>query len=233
MNMTLWKMTVVAAAMGAIGVSQANTSEYVAKDFTPAVKAFLADHGDLCLAWYTWPRDLTAADQETGMNEAVQLPVLERLGVVQSESLIAPAAANTAAGAVGAESTAPGPEALAHAPPTKRYSLTPTGQKYYLKRKRETLNVHGQTEVHDGDFCVAHLTLDKVIKWSPPDSVGTHLETVVHYTYRIEPAPWMSDPEARKVFPVVDKIIRGAGKLEMTASVKQQDGKWLPVLPGH
>jgi hypothetical protein len=74
------------------------------------------------------------------------------------------------------------------------FSLTPKGQKYYLKKQRD-------------------------------------LETVVRYTYRIESAPWMSDREARKVFPVVDKIIRGAGKLEMTASVRQQDGKWVPLLP--
>lgn len=202
----MWSAAAAAVFVSAAAVSLANTSIFTAKDFTPAVKAFLADHGDLCLAWYTWPRELSAADQETGMNEAVQLPVLERLGVVKSESLQGP---------------------------TKRYSLTPTGQKYYLNRRRETLNVHGKTEVHDGDFCVAHLTLDKVVKWSPPDSVGNQLETVVRYTYHIESAPWMSDPNARKVFPVVDKIIRGAGKLEMTASVKQQDGKWVPVLPGQ
>ena len=226
MKTTVWKAAAAATVMGAAGVSLANSTTLTAKDFTPAVKAFLADHGDLCLAWYTWPRDLTAADQETGMNEAVQLPVLERLGIVQSESPLAPAA-------IGADSTAPSADQTAHPAPTKRYSLTPKGRKYYLNRKRETLSVHGKTEVHDGDFCVAHLTLDKVIKWSPPDQVGNHLETVVRYTYHIDPVPWMSDPEARRVFPVVDKIIRGAGKLEMTASVKQQDGKWVPVLPGQ
>ncbi len=48
------------------------------------MQAFLADHGDLCLAMYTWPREVTAEDRESNSNEAVQMPVLERLGVVQS-----------------------------------------------------------------------------------------------------------------------------------------------------
>jgi len=72
------KMWMAAAAAGSVlGMvgAQADVPAPSDKDLVPAVKAFLADHGDLCLAWYTWPRDLTAADQQTGMNEAVQLPV--------------------------------------------------------------------------------------------------------------------------------------------------------------
>jgi hypothetical protein len=43
----------------------------------------------------------------------------------------------------------------------------------------------------------------------------------------------MEDPEARKVFPVVDRIIRGQRNLLMTVNVRLQDGKWIPVLPGQ
>jgi hypothetical protein len=213
MKKNKWTAAVAAGIVWAVGVSHASTSTPSAKELTPAVKAFLADHGDLCLAWYTWPRELSGAEQQSGRNEAVQLPVLERLGVVQSEVLDAPAAAPAA--------------------PTKRYSLTPKGQQYYLKRERETLDTHGQSEEHAGDFCVAHLTLDRVVKWSPPEAVRDHLETVVRYTYQIKAVDWMSDAEAQRVFPVVDRIIRGAGTLEMTATVQQQDGKWVPVLPGQ
>jgi hypothetical protein len=179
------------------------------KDLAPAVQAFLADHGDLCLAWYTWPRELTAEQQHRGLNEAVQLPVLERLGLVESTEIPA----------------APGPG--------RRYSLTAKGRHYYLQRKRTTLGLHGETVAHDADFCVAQLSLDKVIKWTPPEPLQGHLETLVKYTYRIKSADWISDEEVRKVFPMVDRIVRGAGKLEMTATVQQQDGKWIPVLPGQ
>jgi hypothetical protein len=179
------------------------------KDLAPAVQAFLADHGDLCLAWYTWPRELTADQQHSGLNEPVQLPVLERLGLVESTEIPA----------------APGPG--------RRYSLTAKGRHYYLQRKRTTLGLHGETVAHDADFCVAQLSLDKVIKWTPPEPLQGHLETLVKYTYRIKSADWISDEEVRKVFPMVDRIVRGAGKLEMTATVQQQDGKWIPVLPGQ
>src|SRR5262249_29462082 len=140
-----------------------------------------------CLALYTWPREVTAEDRESHSNEALQMPVLERLGVVQSEE-------------VG---------------PTTRYSLTPKGQEYFLRKKRTTLDIHSQPEQHDADFCVAQLTLDKVVKWSPPAPVHNHLETVVQYTYHIKAAPFLSDPEAQKVFPMVDRIVRGAGTLMM------------------
>jgi hypothetical protein len=37
----------------------------------------------------------------------------------------------------------------------------------------------------------------------------------------------MSHSGARKVFPIVDRIIRGKGKLQMTATVQLQDGRWV------
>jgi hypothetical protein len=42
----------------------------------------------------------------------------------------------------------------------------------------------------------------------------------------------VADPEARRIFPVVDKIIRGAGAMEMNATLQLYDGRWVPVLPG-
>jgi hypothetical protein len=214
--MKMWMAAAAAVSvMGMVG-AQADMPAPSDKDLVPAVKAFLADHGDLCLAWYAWPRDLTAADQQSGMNEAVQLPVLERLGIVQSAQIPASVRKDTAAAVIGA----------------KRYTLTAKGRQYYLRKKRTILNVHSQPEQHDADFCVAHLTLDKVVKWSPPESVNGYLETMVRYTYHIQAADWMADPEAQKVFPVIDRIIRGQGKLLMSASAQLQDGKWVPVLPG-
>jgi len=101
-----------------------------------------------------------------------------------------------------------------------------------VERKHSTLGVHGQEENHTADFCVAHLTLDKIVKWTSPDEVHGRTQTLVKYTYKVKPAEWMADPEARKVFPMMDRIIRGAGVLEMSATLERQDGKWVPVLPG-
>lgn len=211
-------LTTVAAGISlacVAGLCQASVGEPDQQALAHAVTQFLSDHGDLCMAKYTWPRDVTPEDQGAQSNDSLQLPVLERLGLVRSKDVRAPQADSQSA------------------PMVKRYWLTAKGQKYYLKRKRTTLGIHGEPEEHDGDFCIASLTLDKVVKWTPPDDPRRQAERIVSYTYRIRAADWMSDPGARKVFPIVDKIIRGERKLEMTATVQLRDGQWVPVLPGQ
>jgi hypothetical protein len=202
---TSFLMIAAASAVCMASVSQAAATNPSQKELTGAVQTFLADHGDLCLAKYSWPRDVTPADEQAGSNDAKQLPVLERLGVVRSVEIAT----------------------------TRRYSLTAKGRQYYLRKKHVVLGPHDQPTEHDADFCVAHLTLDKVVKWSPPEPLHDHLETVVRYTYHIKSADWMQDPAARAVFPVVDRIIRGQGSLLMSATVQLQGDKWVPVLPGQ
>jgi hypothetical protein len=91
--MKIWMAVAIAASVMGVAAAQADSTTGAGapgeKDLAPAVKAFLAQHGDLCLAWYTWPRDLTAEEQQGGLNEAVQMPVLERLGLVQSADVAA------------------------------------------------------------------------------------------------------------------------------------------------
>src|SRR5262245_57692482 len=122
LTMKMWKAAIVAASVMCVTGAHAGTSDPKPKELKRAVQAFLADHGDLCLAMYTWPRDVTAEDRESNSNEAVQMPVLERLGVVQSTELQ--------------------PEL------TKRYSLTDEGQQYFLRKTRTTLDIHSQPEQH-------------------------------------------------------------------------------------
>jgi len=203
-------------------VQAAATAEPSESELTRAVTHYLSDHGDLCVGKFTWPRVVSQQDQLARTNDAVQLPVLERLGLVKSTEISAPAAADaTTNAAVQGSQTA------------RRYSLTAKGRRFYLQKKRTTLGVHDQPVEHDQDLCVARLKLDKVVKWSPPEQVHGHPETVVRYTYHVKAADWMADPEARKVFPVVDRIIRGAGNALMTATLQAQDDTWVPVLPGQ
>jgi len=217
MSKTVKKSVWIAATAGAVCIAaltlantaQATTTNPNQKQLTEAVKSFLADHGDLCMGKYSWPRDVTPGDEHTDPNDAIQLPVLERLGLVHSVEVPAPAEQ------------------------TRRYSLTEKGRKYYLRKKHTVIGRHDYVTEHDADFCVAHLTLDKVVKWSPPEPTHNHLETVVRYTYHVKAADWMSEPEAQKVFPIADRIIRGDGVLMMSATVALQDGKWMPVMPGQ
>lgn len=225
MSMNSGMSIALAGLICAVGMAQAKIAPPPSEPvLATAVKRYLGDHGDLCLAKFTWPRDVTEADRQAGSKDAVQLPVLERLGLVESADVspaMNPAGTQAAAGSDPAAQT------------TKRYSLTAKGRQFYLRKKTTILNVHGQPVERDADFCVAHLTLDKVVKWTPPEGAHGHLETLVSFTYRIKSADWMADPEARKVFPVVDRIIRGDGNLLMTATIQAQNGKWVPVLPGQ
>jgi hypothetical protein len=209
MTTSKWMIAIGAAGLMACvaGVSQAGTAEPSHRALNRAVTHYLSDHGDLCVGKFSWPRIVTEEDRQAGSNDAVQLPVLERLGLVESTEI--------------------------SAPPARRYSLTAKGRQYYLQKKRVTLGAHDQPAEHDEDLCVARLSLDKVVKWSPPEQQHGHLESVVRYTYQIKSADWMADPEARKVFPVVDRIIRGRGNLLMSVTVQLRDGRWIPVLPGE
>src|SRR5215470_2059702 len=98
--MTMKMLQAAVAATGVmcvIGAAQAAAVDPKPKEMAKAVEAFLVDHGDLCLAMYIWPRDVTAEDRQSNSNEAVQMPVLEHLGIVRSEDVPAPTAADAGA----------------------------------------------------------------------------------------------------------------------------------------
>jgi hypothetical protein len=177
------------------------------------VRSFLADgHGQLCLGMYDWPIDLTEAEAGAGSRHAVQLPVFEKLGLARSTIVAAPKSAENPDGAI------------------KRYELTDEGRKYYLP--------HAHTgrdgAAHQNDLCVAHISLDKVEGWQldAPDAHGTQqpAAATVSYTYHIEPAPWMQDPDAQRVLPMVAKVIKGAdGHLQMRQGFALRPQGWVPV----
>lgn len=228
MSVNPWMCTVVTSLICAAGAAQATPVTPSRPVLTAAVQSYLEDHGDLCVGKFTWPRDVTEADRRAGTNDAVQLPVMERLGLVESRVL--PAVMPTAAHSTPGAATAAQSDAAGH---ITRYSLTAKGRQFYLRRKATIVGAHDSPVERDADLCVAHLSLDRVVKWTPPAQVHGHLESVVWYTYKIKSADWMADPRARKVFPVVAKIIRGQGSLLMTATVQAHNGRWVPVLPGQ
>lgn len=213
-SMKSGRMTALGAAAAALacatGLSHASTPNPSRPALTRAVRQYLSEHGDLCVGKFTWPRIVTTEDRREQTNDAVQLPVLERLGLVTSTQI---------------------PRSAASMGPARSYSLTAKGKRYYLFRRRIILGAHDRPVEQDEDLCVARLSLDKVVKWTPPERVNGHLETIVRYTYRIQSADWMADPRARKAFPVVDRIIRGQGHLLMTVTAQLHGGEWTPVLP--
>ncbi len=177
--------------------------------FTAAMQNYLARHGDLCLAKSHWPIDVTQHEIDVGGRNARQMPVLERLGLV-----------NSTVAEVDVDD-----EGTLHHMKVRRFALTDAGRKYYVMR--ETGN--GGAAVQ-GDFCAAHLSLDRVVGWKlNPAAEGRPQRAVVSYTYKIDPAPWTSDAEAQRVFPVVAGVVRGAGTAQLQESFRQTKDGWVPA----
>ncbi|NGY05887.1 hypothetical protein [Solimonas terrae] len=158
-------------------------------NFTLALDDYLARHGDLCLAMFDWPLDLTPAEAGNGARHALQMPVFEKLGLVSST-------------VVSVARTDDNPQGV-----VKRYALTDEGRKYYKLhdyKSRDGVD-------HPRDFCVAQITLDKLVQWQLDTHDAQHPTAVVSYTYRIAPAPWLQDADAQRVLPMVVRIVNGAG----------------------
>lgn len=83
-------------------------------NFTRGMIAYLAVHGELCLG-KEFPLDVTEREFQLHARNAVQMPALERLGLVTSSA------------AIGQQTTEDGPVAV----PVTRFDLTPTGRQYY------------------------------------------------------------------------------------------------------
>jgi hypothetical protein len=180
-----------------------------AKVLGAAMQTYLAQRGDLCLAKSEWPIDLTQHEIDVGARNALQMPVLERLGLV--ESTVAEVDVDD--------------EGTTHRMKVRRYSLTDAGRKFYVKHDA---GAGSRGKAAQSDFCAAHLSLDKIVNWSLTQN-GSQRQAVVTYTYHVDAAPWTKDAEVQKVFPVVAGVIRGAGTAQLQEAFALGDAGWTAV----
>jgi hypothetical protein len=181
------------------------------ENFTAAINGFLAQHGHMCLAKYDWPIYVTTDDTANGTRDAIQMPVLEKLGLVKGKNVIAERTGDD------------GKKIYANA---RVYELTPEGQKYYLHIP-EVVATAMKTVTHPADFCAATLTLDKVVGWEKPMQMNGKSVTSVVYTYKIDPAPWAKNPDAQRAFPMVKRVIEGAGTMQLREGVHLTSEGWV------
>ncbi len=123
------------------------SAEPTADHFVAGMKDYLAKRGDLCLAKNEWPIDLTQREIDAGARNALQMPVLERLGLASSTV---------------AEVDVKDDNEVSHHMKVRRYALTETGKQFYLTREQPRPDGGKETR---GDFCAAKLSLDKVVHW--------------------------------------------------------------------
>ena len=199
--------------LGACGKKSDATREH----FEDGLRAYLERRGDLCLAKSTWPIDVTPHDVAVGTRDAVQMPVLERLGLVRSSE--ATTEVTTGDGVLPVE--------------VRRYELTEAGLRDY--RAREIgVNAAGE-RVAAGDLCVARLSLATVVGWemAPPGSGASaaggaeraHAE--VSYTYGVAAEWWTRDAEVKRVLPMMARVVEGAGKATLKESFTLTPDGWV------
>src|SRR5260221_14794375 len=153
-----------------------------------ALEKYLQESGNLCLGKFDWPIEVSERDRQTGARDAVQMPILEKMGIVSSSVV---------------EKRDEGAD---HAVTVTRYELTGAGRKYYLARETTNVGADGKTIVHHGDFCAAKLSLDKIIGWNRPQAPGNDQQPMVASTYTIAAADWARKPEGHQGFPRVQRI---------------------------
>jgi hypothetical protein len=144
----------------------------------------------VCLGKGLWPIQVSALDLQNGTRDAVQMPVLEKLGVV---SVVATT-----------EDTA-----------AKHYALTALGKR----------------QERHGDLCPVSLTLEQIVTSEPLQGAGGVQETLVKYTYKVDAAEWTRDPSAQKVFPMLDRVIKGAGTQKLEQRLKLTPQGWVAIGP--
>jgi hypothetical protein len=178
------------------------------KSLKPAVAKYLQEKGNFCLGKFDWPIAVSENDRQAGTNDALQMPVLEKLGLVASA-------------------------AVAGDPAVKQYSLTEAGRKYYVVKKIAAIGPGDKPIFHSGDFCIAKLALDQVVGWQPPEVVEGRPQTTVKYTYKVAKAPdWARDPEIKRVFPMIHRIVGGAGTMQLSQLFAWSNNSWVAVIPG-
>ena len=116
------------------------------KTMTPVMENHLKQNGDFCLGKFDWPIDVSEAEETQKTRDALQMPVLAKLGLV---SLTNGASAIRKVG----DSDIP--------VPVKRYELTETGKQYYLPKTAITGSI-GKEITHQHDFCAGKFSLDQM-----------------------------------------------------------------------
>jgi hypothetical protein len=111
--------------------------------------------------------------------------------------------------------------------PAREYTLTEAGRKAYL-HVPVVVATATQRVTHAGDFCVAGLALDRVVGWETPTPIGGRDVSSVLFTYRIvDPAPWVTTPDARRAFPLVMRAIDNAGTLQVRLGIHRGPDGWI------
>jgi hypothetical protein len=205
--MKFMKVAALATAVAALGGCQKPAPQADRATFTAGLTDYLSHKGRVCFD-YTWPVNMRPEEHPGNSRNALQMPVLERLGLVRS------------AEAMADFKTEDGSETVK----VRQYTLTDMGQKFYVPK----LPSDKHPERQSFGLCAATLTLDHIVGWEPPRGDSGQQQTAVTYTFKIQPESWMQDAEALRVFPMITTLIHGAGAMQLKEVFTLTDNRWRP-----
>jgi hypothetical protein len=108
--------------------------------------------------------------------------------------------------------------------PVKRYELTDEGKRYF----KQTPGIFGKT----GSFCYGQKTVDTIVKWTEPMTMGAFSQTEVTYTYKIvNVAGWAERPDVQRAFPNIGTTVSVASKTNQVAGLQLTNQGW--EVPGQ
>lgn len=182
-------------------------------NFRAALDKHFEAHGDLCIGRHTWPVDVPDVPSAGQLRDGIQMPALEHAGLVAHTD---------------AEMTLQHQNGERETVKALRYNLTDKG--------RQLLNAHPKTAARGADpaqpdLCYGHVRLAKVIGWDKPhaaDDGAARQTTVVRYTYTLDAAPWAADAMVQGAFPVLARVIKGSGSMELSQAMVATSGGWQP-----
>jgi hypothetical protein len=170
--------------------------------FTRGLDAYLAKRGVLCIGRQRWPVDVP--EGAASRADAVQLPVLERLGLVTSTVLAERRNGVTT------------PFRL------RRYRLTAAGRTHYVDREtREPASPDDPSAATRADLCVVELKLGQIKTREVQPPAAT-----VSYTYAATAPPFTQDAGFRHAFPVVARLLAGTGSAELVEGFTLTPSGW-------
>jgi hypothetical protein len=132
------------------------------------------------------------------------MAVLEAAGLVRSSDMVAPTPGILGPGA---------PRRV------KRYQPTEPGKKYL----QQVPGIFGQIV----GFCYGDKTVDSIVKWTEPVTMGAGLQSEVNYTYKIANlAPWAERPDVQREFGDVRATVNGISKSNEKAGLQLANQGW-------
>lgn len=174
-------------------------------NFRKAISQYLEKHGKAC----TWigppfPIDISEPEQRLQSGTAGQMAVLEAAGLVHSSDTVA------------ATPSIFGPGAPRR---VKRYEPTETGKQYL----QQAPGVLGQS----AGFCYGDKTVDSIVKWTEPVTLGASSQSEVTYTYKIANlAPWAERFDVQREFGDVRTTVDGISKSNEIAGLELTNQGW-------